>query len=633
ALDLTPNPSSVDFAAEQIVEEMFRRGPVEVGITKNGLTRLSLLKTAIPERGSRDVLNGEDLLLITGGGRGVTAEAAISIARAFRPKIILVGRTRLDNDSPLWLKGISDERDIKKAIAKNSNGHKPTPKYVDETYKRILAVREVTRTLQRIREAGSEVHYISTDITDRRVFQQVLTDVKERFGPLTGVLHGAGVLFDKRIEDKTSEQFEKVFETKVSSLSTILSSIDTEKLKTLVLFSSFTGRYGRIGQLDYGVANEVLNKIAQSQARVLKRCRVISLNWGPWDGGMVTPALKKIFQKEGVGLISLQAGAEYLVKEIASTGDRSVEIVVLGGKNSGPTEQPQRKAVSAEASPNTMKRAFRFDLEMGRFPFLKSHVLDGKPVLPMAMMIEWCANAALHENPGLHFSGFNNFRVLKGVVLEPQCLGSIEIWTGQPEKEGKWFLVPVEIRGIGEGSPSVFHAKGEFVLSGLLKEEPFSVEVQKGRLANYDESLIYSERLFHGKEFRGIVEMEECSHAGVQVLVKSAPPPSDWIAKPVRNSWVTDPLVIDSSFQAMILWTLDMYDTDKSLPCFVGKYRQYQARFPQNGVRVKAEVLTSSEAFAQADIFFVDERNRCIAKIEKYECTLSRLLKKAFNGR
>ena len=31
----------------------------------------------------------------------------------------------------------------------------------------------------------------------------------------------------------------------------------------------------------------------------------MSVNWGPWDGGMVTPALKQLFAKEGVGVIPL----------------------------------------------------------------------------------------------------------------------------------------------------------------------------------------------------------------------------------------------------------------------------------------------------------------------------------------
>ena len=40
-------------------------------------------------------------------------------------------------------------------------------------------------------------------------------------------LHGAGLLADKRIEDKTTEQFERVFRTKVDGLRVLLSATRT----------------------------------------------------------------------------------------------------------------------------------------------------------------------------------------------------------------------------------------------------------------------------------------------------------------------------------------------------------------------------------------------------------------------
>ena len=94
----------------------------------------------------------------------------------------------------------------------------------------------------------------------------------------------------------------------------------------MVMFSSSTGRFGRTGQVDYAVANEVLNKIAQQQAGLRPACRVLSLNWGPWDGGMVTPALKQLFADEGIAVIDLNAGADYLVREIATAAGGPVEL-------------------------------------------------------------------------------------------------------------------------------------------------------------------------------------------------------------------------------------------------------------------------------------------------------------------
>ena len=106
-------------------------------------------------------------------------------------------------------------------------------------------------------------------------------------------MHGAGVLADKFILDKTAEQFNSVFDTKVSGLRNILSELDLPRLKLLALYSSSTARFGRTGQCDYAMANEVLNKTARLLERRLPDCRVASFNWGPWDGGMVNDGLAK----------------------------------------------------------------------------------------------------------------------------------------------------------------------------------------------------------------------------------------------------------------------------------------------------------------------------------------------------
>ena len=58
---------------------------------------------------------------------------------------------------------------------------------------------------------------------------------------------------------------------------------------------------------------------------------VKSLGWGPWAGGMVSPALKKHFEAMGIALIPLDEGARMLVDEIASPQRTQIELVLGGG--------------------------------------------------------------------------------------------------------------------------------------------------------------------------------------------------------------------------------------------------------------------------------------------------------------
>ena len=70
-----------------------------------------------------------------------------------------------------------------------------------------------------------------------------------------------------------------------------------ESLKFLVFFSSVSGRFGNIGQADYSAANEYLNKLAQHLDRSWPG-RVVAINWGPWDAGMVSDQLREMYRKQ-----------------------------------------------------------------------------------------------------------------------------------------------------------------------------------------------------------------------------------------------------------------------------------------------------------------------------------------------
>ena len=208
------------------------------------------------------------------------------------------------------------------------------------------------RSLQRIQATGVKFIYRAVDVRNKKEVVAAVDEARKSLGVISGFVHGAGVLADKLIEDKTEEQFSKVYATKVAGINSLLTATADDPLKVMVMFSSSTGRFGRQGQCDYAIANEVLNKIAQQQARLRADCRVVSVNWGPWDGGMVTPALKKIFAREGIGIINLKAGADYLMQEIAYEGP--VEVVILGStaqQNQVPVETSKTEDNTSEEIP------------------------------------------------------------------------------------------------------------------------------------------------------------------------------------------------------------------------------------------------------------------------------------------
>jgi NAD(P)-dependent dehydrogenase (short-subunit alcohol dehydrogenase family) len=202
---------------------------------------------------------------------------------------------------------------------------------LEKAFKEHMSNREITNNLEKIRKAGAKADYYQVDVCDFDKIKLVFDEVRSVHGPIKGIIHGAGILEDRRIIDKTIEQFDKVFNTKVMGLKALLEATKQDTLSYLILFSSLAARVGNNGQADYAMANEALNKIAQKESVERPDCKVISINWGPWDGGMVCSSLKRKFEKSAIELIPMDAGAMCMMYEM--TGDKSFPVEVVIGAN------------------------------------------------------------------------------------------------------------------------------------------------------------------------------------------------------------------------------------------------------------------------------------------------------------
>jgi acyl transferase domain-containing protein len=627
AIDLDPRlPTSQ--ASTMILEEMTRRGPLEVGLTASGRSTIQLKSVAIDPTSPRDPLQTGDLVVISGGARGVTAEVAEALAEAFRPTIAILGRSPSPEPEPDWLAGLTDEAEIKRGLHNRAIGHS-TPQAIGEAFRQIATNREVLANLKRIEAAGAKVVYRSVDVRDGEAVQKMIRTLRIEFGPIRGLVHGAGVLADRRIEDQTDEQFARVFETKVSGLTNLLGAVGVDDLRALVLFSSSTARFGRNGQVAYAAANEVLNKTAQFEARKRPDCRVISINWGPWAGGMVTPALRPLFEAEGIALIPIRSGAKYLVEELRSTADRAVEIVILGGGGPDPSFLKPALVEQTDELSSSLSKVFERPLDVASTPILESHVMDGRPVLPMALILEWLAQAAMTRNPGMVYCGVDDLRLLKGVVLRETLPETIRGLAGKATRIDDHWVVSVELRGVLADGREVLHARGQVVLGDAHPQKPEASDEPILPAYASTPGEIYRDLLFHGPDLHGIVAVEGCGDAGIIASVSAAPAPSEWVLNPLRNQWLTDPLALDCAFQMMILWSLERTGSG-SLPTFIGRYRQFRRGFPSEGVRVVARVTESSPHKARAIVDFVDDQGKLVARIEDYECVIDASLKAAF---
>ena len=624
AIDVALDWTNTAAAADAIAHELAANGPFEVGLDGHRRRGLKLVPT--PVTAGDSCLADGDVVLVTGGARGVTAEAALALAESAKPTLILLGRSDAPTPEPDYLAGVEGEAAIKQALLDHAlaDSKHPTPAELQAAYHRHSANREIATNLTRIQNAGAQVSYRSVDVRDAQAVRSLCDEIRQQLGPIRGLIHAAGVIEDRLIDDKTPEQFDAVFDTKVAGLRTLLEAVESDDLKCLVLFSSVSGRFGRQGQVDYAMANEVLNKAAQRQAALRPACRVVSINWGPWESGMISPALAREFTRQGVELIPLQAGARCLVDELRSGNDAAE--VIIGGT---PDEPPTHTAPSAPIS-ITLTPAFERTLDAERHPFLDSHVIGGHRVLPVAMMIEWLSHGALHSNPGLTLSGCDNLRVLKGLILadEPRTM---RVLTSTAVREDDHYRVSAELRSLGDNGTELVHARAALVLCDTMPSAPrFKMPARIADKA-YQGGVerAYEEVLFHGPHFHALDEIRGFSKRGIVARVKPGSAPAAWMDEPVRSGWLTDPLVIDAGLQLGLLWSHEQLG-NVCLPTFTASYRQYRREYPSDGATAILKVRDHSAQKLTADVTFLDAGGDVVASLNGQEWTVDAALMAAF---
>ena len=315
-------------AIEKILDELHdpNRQIVEVAYNQDGRFAPGIIKQK-PDHAVSEVwtLNHQDTVLVTGGAKGVTSDCIRELAKACHCNFILLGRTDISIPDPRWAVDCHSEQDLKKCIL--SNKLATTPKEADSIIKSLMARREIRSFIDEIQQYAAKIAYFSVDITQLENFKAVLRAVAGTLPPITAIIHGAGVLADNLIHRKTIAEWRKVFSTKITGLENVIKCVAADSLKNIVLFSSVASYYGNIGQSDYAMANAVLDASAYVLHRLYPKAKVISVNWGPWDGGMVSPNLKKMFQQQGIGLIPKKLGASMLYRELKSK-QHDVQIII-----------------------------------------------------------------------------------------------------------------------------------------------------------------------------------------------------------------------------------------------------------------------------------------------------------------
>lgn len=318
----------------------------EVGRTSDGKrwgTQGVLTKSVVEE--NRFPLEEEEVLLVTGGSRGVTAACVLELMKKVRCKVVILGRAKIteENADDEESAAITDLKDMKTLVARRfkKQGYRGPFIQIERKARAIMAQREMLQTFDKFQQLGIDMHYYSCDVQNREGMQRILGEIEREVGPIRGVIHGAGMVADCKIWNKQMDFFQMVFNTKYHGLLNVIDFVDKEKLKLVAAFSSISGYFGNDGQTDYSAGNEFLDKFAHSFRQQYKNCRTLAINWGPWDGGMMDYIYRKTLTEKGYYLIPLEVGANYFANELLN-GLPSPQILISNSADEVDTQKPAK---------------------------------------------------------------------------------------------------------------------------------------------------------------------------------------------------------------------------------------------------------------------------------------------------
>jgi len=463
-------PEASPQTAELVVNEaMAASGFTEAVYDANGIRRQPQLKVLWPEpNGTASALGPDDLLLVSGGGKGITAECALILARSSGCRLALLGRSHPDTDE------------------------------------------ELLNNLRRFRNAQVKFEHFSADVTDEKATVKVIQRIQSEMGTVTAVLHGAGINNPKQLEEITKRDLRITLEVKVAALCNILRALDQDNLHLLLTFGSIIGRTGLQGEGHYGLANEWLRMEVEDWQRQHPACRCLNLEWSVWAGvgmGQRLGVLESL-QQQGIMPLPLDQALNCL-PALLDWKTAPVSCIVTARTGNLPTLHFGHSDLPLLRFLENIRLHYPgieliadAEISADTDPYLKEHCFQGDQIFPAVLGTEAMAQVASALEETGHVLGFHNLHFNRPIVV-PQGKSIVLRVAAVRRQPG---VIAVVVRS-STTSFHIDHFTGECVFgadSTSTTESPVTEMTQRKILQLNPEGDLYGRILFHQGRFRRI---------------------------------------------------------------------------------------------------------------------------------
>ncbi|OOZ39135.1 hypothetical protein BOW53_12855 [Solemya pervernicosa gill symbiont] len=291
-------------------------------------------------------LTAEDVVLVTGGARGIAAYIVQQLLETTAARFVLIGRKQ---ESEAW-----------------------------------------------IAEQPERICYLSADLTDRSAIRSL------NLGGMgiSLIVHAAGIEIAHNILKASDEDFRRVIATKTTAIDEILDQLECERLRGVVQFSSIASYAGRHGQSDYAAANGLLN------GRLKKGVPALSIAWPAWgEIGMASRGvIKEILETSGVAFLAPEEGLSIFVDLLNGFLANPPHGETIRFAASGAKISPYMVSFSGESENDSVQQlnSYRISdpdrrlhatlkLDLQRTPSLRDHLFWKEVYIPGALMVKEAA--------------------------------------------------------------------------------------------------------------------------------------------------------------------------------------------------------------------------------------------------
>jgi acyl transferase domain-containing protein/NAD(P)-dependent dehydrogenase (short-subunit alcohol dehydrogenase family) len=366
---------------------------LELGMVDGG--RVTPVMAQVAPASSRKMpLTAGDVVLVTGGARGIVFECVYALARYTGCKLILTGRTDLAEGNPAWLATEPEAidnviRQMEIDLVKNEGMKLPDAKRIGA---RSRSQWEVARNLKLLANAGIEVVYEKCDVSSKEELTSLIRRICKT-ETISGIVHGSGIQKSAMILDLPDRNIDLTLKTKLTPMFTFIDEIDWSSVKLFSGFGSIAGLLGNAGQSDYALGNDMLAWMVKELMAEHPHIQAQTVEWTAWTGtGMVSEQEGKRFKEAGLIALTVETGVPLYMEALTGVADARVAAFNAGADFAvgrsfvefPVAARPRTRLVDRDA--DTDKCEIHFSLLTDTY--INQHLVNLEPVIPGTFVTE-----------------------------------------------------------------------------------------------------------------------------------------------------------------------------------------------------------------------------------------------------